>query len=857
MARRISRPECGGMGATALATALSTFFFGAEAPAAAHTAIPADELAAEVKSYRIPAGSVTLALNRLADATGAQLVYKSRLTRDLATRGVAGHFTLEEALDHLLAGTGLRYRLDRKGGSVAIVLAQNDSIVNDAGVTPLPPIDIAAERRGHAQSGAANGFYTPLHVGEIGEEKLYTARPTASDTAQLLTEAPGVGLYEAGGVSRLPSLRGLADDRIKIVLGGGEITSACANHMNPPLSYIDPNNVGKIEVLSGVTPVSKGGDSIAGTIIVSPKAPVFAGQAAPAAQGLSPFKTDKLIASGTVSAFWRSTNNGISVSGTANAATDHFSLLYNGGYTRATDYHAGGNGPKVLSTGFIAENHSATLAYQNEGHLFTLQGGYQNIPYQGFVNQRMDMTGNRAYSANAGYKGAFEWGKLEANAYWRHVAHVMGFLFDKQPSAMPMNTSGTDYGYSIKAEIPLTQTDLIRIGNEFHGNHLNDWWPPIPGSMMMGPNTYWNINGGQRDRVGTFAEWEAKWSPQWSTLLGARNDIVWMNTGDAQAYDSRDPIPMDMGMGGMAMSMMMMGWPNPDATAAARFNARDHRRTDVNFDMTAMVRYQPDEESTYELGYSRKTRSPNLYERYAFGVGGMASSMNGWFGDANGYVGNLDLKPEVAHTVSFTAAWRDPAQEWEVKATPYFSYVENFIDVDRIGGFTDLNGGWFPILQFRNHKAQLYGFDLSGRAKLYETPEIGHFALSGVIGYVYGENLDRGDGLYHIMPLNARFALEHKLGGWNSAVEVQVVDSKTHVDIARQEWKTPSYALVNLRSGYDFGTVRFDVGITNLGDVRYFSPLGGVNFAQYMKTSVSGPVPGPGRTFYAGVTVRF
>jgi iron complex outermembrane receptor protein len=837
------------MGATALATALSAFFFGADAPAAAHVAIPADELAAAAQSYAIPPGSVTLALNRLADANGAQLVYKARLTRDLVTNGVSGHYTLEEALDRLLAGTGLRYRLDRKGVSVAIVLAQNESIVSDAGATPLPPIDIAAEQRG--RSANSRGVSTPLHASELTEEKLYTARPTASDTAQLLTEAPGVGLYEAGGVSRLPSLRGLADDRIKILLGGGEVTSACANHMNPPLSYIDPNNVGKIEVLSGVTPVSKGGDSIAGTIIVSPKAPVFAGQKIPGPQGLSPWNGDKLIASGTVSAFWRSTNNGISISGTANAATDHFSLLYNGGYTRGSDYHAGGNGPKVLSTGFIAENHSATLAYQNEGHLFTLQGGYQNIPYQGFVNQRMDMTGNRAYSVNGGYKGAFEWGKLEANVYWRHVAHVMGFLYDKQPADMPMKTSGTDYGYSIKAEIPLTPTDLLRIGNEFHGNHLDDWWPPIAGSMMMGPNTYWNINGGQRDRVGTYAEWEAKWTPQWSTLLGVRNDVVWMNTGAAQAYDPRDPIPM----GGMGM--MMMGMANPDAGAAARFNARDHHRTDVNFDLTAMVRYQPDEASSYELGYSRKTRSPNLYERYAFGVGGMASSMVGWFGDANGYVGNLDLKPEVAHTVSLTAAWRDPGQDWEVKATPYFSYVENFIDADSIGSFKDKNGSRFPILQFRNHKAQLYGFDLSGRAKLLETPEIGRFDLSGVVGYVYGENLDRGDGLYHIMPLNARFALEHRLGGWSSAVEVQVVDSKTHVSAVRNEWQTPSYTLVNLRSGYDFGTVRIDVGVTNLGDVRYYSPLGGFDYANYKKTSVPGAVPGPGRTFYAGVTVRF
>jgi iron complex outermembrane receptor protein len=364
--------------------------------------------------------------------------------------------------------------------------------------------------------------------------------------------------------------------------------------------------------------------------------------------------------------------------------------------------------------------------------------------------------------------------------------------------------------------------------------------------MMMGPNTYWNIAGGQRDRVGTYAEWEAKWTPQWSTLLGVRNDVVWMNAGLAQAYDSRNPIPMGM-----------MGMANPNAAAAAAFNARDHRRTDVNFDMTATARYQPDETSVYELGYSRKTRSPNLYERYAFGVSGMASSMIGWFGDGNGYVGNLDLKPEVAHTVSFTASWRDPAQDWEVKATPYFSHVENFIDVDRIGGFVDSNGSAFPILQFRNYKAQLYGFDLSGRAKLFEAREIGRFELSGVVGYVYGENLDRGDGLYHIMPLNARFTLEHRLGGWTSAVEVQIVDGKTHVSAVRNEWQTPSYTLVNLRSGYDFGAARIDVGVSNLGDVRYFSPLGGFYYAGYKATSVPGPVPGPGRSFYAGLTVRF
>ncbi len=848
MQRRFFRLENRNMGATAIATALSALVFGQE-PAIAHVAMPEAELAAAVRSYEIPAGSVAAALNRLADATGAQLVYKSRLTRDLTTRGLSGAFTLEDALDRLLAGTGIGYRLTRDGRSVAIVLAQNETTRNDAGAVALPPIDVAGERERALRAAArrADGPFTPIGATEISGEALDARRANASDTAQLLYSAPGVDLYEAGGVSRLPTLRGLADDRIKILLGGVEITSACANHMNPPLSYIDPNNVGKIEVLSGVTPVSKGGDSIAGTISVEPKPPIFANPRVASTPGLVPSIAPGVLASGSISGFFRSSNSSFGVSGTANVATEHFSLLYNGGYTRGSDYHAGDNGPKVLSTGFISENHSATLAYQNDGHLFTLKGGYQNIPYQGFVNQRMDMTANRAYSVDAGYKGAFEWGRLEARAFWQHTAHEMGFLYDKQPANMPMNTSGTDYGYSLKAEIPLDPSNLLRVGNEFHGNHLNDWWPPIVGSMMMGPGTYWNINGGQRDRIGTFAEWEAKWSPQWTTSLGVRNDIVWMSTGDASAYDPRNPIPMGM-----------MGMANPDATAARFFNARSHARTDVNFDMTALVRYQADETSTYELGYSRKTRSPNLYERYAFGVGGMASSMIGWFGDANGYVGNLDLKPEVAHTVSFTAAWRDPvAHDWEVKATPYFSYVENFIDADRIGGFTDKNGRWFPILQFRNHKAELYGFDLSGRGKLYEAPDVGSFTLSGVIGYVYGENLDRGDGLYHIMPLNARFALEHKLGGWSSAVELQLVDSKTHVSTARNELKTPSYGLVNLRTAYEWDAFRIDLGITNVADVRYYSPLGGFDYTNYKKTSVFGAVPGQGRSYYAGLTMKF
>lgn len=754
--------------------------------------------------------------------------------------------------------------------------------------TALPPIYVGAAPRPVA---------APSDATVVDQRQITDEKPATADTAKLLENTPGVSMYENGGVSRLPAIHGMADDRLKILVGGVQATSACSNHMNPPLSYVDPNNVQKIEVLSGVMPVSNGGDSIGGSILVTPRQPAFApppGAATTLEPPAGPFllgspyppflpfqgqgfrfgNQNELLATGAISAFFRTNNNGITVSGTANVATDHWSVLYNGAWSRATDYRMGG-GEKVLSTGFISEQHSVTGAYQNDGHLFSIRGAVEHIPYQAFPNQRMDMTGNRGYTADAKYLGAYDWGTVDARAFWHHVTHTMGFLYDKQPSNMPMNTIAHDFGYSIKTEIPFTQLsgrDLLRLGSEYHGFRLKDWWEPVATAMMMRPFTFWNVNNGDRNRVGHFAEWEAAWTQQWSTLLGVRNDVVWMDTGIVSPYDTRNPIPMGM----------MMGMANPDAPAALIFNARNRARTDVNFDMVAKARYEQDPTSAYEFGYSRKTRSPNLYERYAWGVGMMATAMNNWFGDLNGYTGNLDLKPEVAHTFGVTGIWRDPAGNWEARVNPYYTYIENFIDADRVSNLTGPAGLIFPVLQFRNHKAEIYGFDVSGRLKLWESPEYGLFTASGNINYVYGKDLDmpnytacglsgstcyllarnfaKGDGLYHIMPLTARGAIEHRLGGWSSAVELQLVDSKTHVSVARNELKTGGYALLNLRTAYDWGNVRFDLALENVFDQKYFPPLGGHYFTLAKVTGNPlnyGPVPGIGRNFVAGMTVRF
>ena len=107
----------------------------------------------------------------------------------------------------------------------------------------------------------------------VGSSQLAPLRAATSDTASLLRDVPGVSLYGAGGVSSLPSIHGLADDRLRITVDGMDLIASCPNHMNPPLSYLDPTNVGSFKVYSGIAPVSLGGDSIGGTIIAQSRRP--------------------------------------------------------------------------------------------------------------------------------------------------------------------------------------------------------------------------------------------------------------------------------------------------------------------------------------------------------------------------------------------------------------------------------------------------------------------------------------------------------------------------------------------------------------------------------------------------------
>lgn len=721
-----------------------------------------------------------------------------------------------------------------------------------------------------ADAASAEPRMEQVIVSAHGDDKRINA---TGDAASLLKKQAGVNFYSAGGVSSLPVIRGLNDDRIKLLVDGAESTSACANHMNPALSYIDASRISDVEVIAGITPVSKGGDSIAGTIAVNSLAPVYA----QAGEGLHQ--------EGSLGFFYKSNskNSGSAVS--AALASERFSLGYAGSLDKADSYRDG-NGDKVLDTLYKSENHALTLGVNGDNQELIVKLSRQEIPYQGFVNQYMDMVGNTSDAININYLREFAWGRLDTRLTWQDVDHEMGFFSREKPGVMPMITEGRDLGYAIKANIPLSASHTLRLGHEYRSFTLDDYWPAVPGSAMMGPQDYININDGERDRIALYAESEYRVNDQWSTLVGLRTEWVRTDTGDVSPYN---PGMMSM-MPGSGMSMPATTMPattmpattmpattmpaipmpamgsamtNPDAAAAIAFNSRAHQRRDENIDLTLLARYAPADNSQYEFGYARKTRSPNIYERYSWGRGTMAMTMVGWFGDGNAYVGDIDLDPEVAHTLSASVTLRGAGTNaWQFTATPYVTYVEDYIDAIQIGTFNPRNAMQVvrPKLQFANSDARFYGIDLFLDKTLWQNSRWGSGQLKGFAGYTRGERSGSGGDLYQIMPLNMRASVEQSINSWTNSVELEWVASKTRVDDIRSELATDSYALLGVSTAYQWKKMVVTLAVSNLLDEDYDLPLGGVNLAGWLAEGNVGQfeaVPGRGRSFDIGVNFSF
>lgn len=727
----------------------------------------------------------------------------------------------------------------------------------------------------------ASTVHTPSGTSSApGRLTLTPATAGHRDTASLLTALPGLSTFGAGGVSGLPVIRGLADNRLRILVDGVDAIASCPNHMNAPLSYIDPSQVNEVTVYPGVSPVSAGGDAIGGTIQVDAAPLTFAPQGTGA------------LTQGELGLGVRS-HGGLSGHASATHATEHWHLSLGTAYARADNHRAGGDFKtsrltgrighelpldEVGSTAYQSRNHQLNLGWQDGAHRLEARLKVQDMPYQLYPNQRMDLLDNQMQRLGLRYVGEMAWGQLEARLHHETVDHLMDFGPDRRlwygngapptgsggPMApngtpcspvgtatcakgMPMVTRSHTMGARLQASVPWASVGTVRAGAEWQLHRLDDWWPPSGSGMA--PGTFENIDDGRRERAGVYAELQAQPSAAWTVLAGVRADRIRMQAGTVQGYNPA-------GMGNQARD-------------AALFNAGDRQRTDHHLGLSLLARHAHSATVDVDIGLARQTRSPSLYEAYPWSTWSMAALMNNVVGDGNGYIGNPDLKPETAHTLSTTLDWHSADRQRWLKVSPYLTHISHYIDAVQWDSASNtprtvLLRDQFTTLRYANQSARLHGIDLSGHAELGRN-QWGTWALSGQISHVRATNRSTGDGLYQTLPLNARLALHHRQGAWQGSIEGVAVAAKRRVSSVRNEIPTAGHALLNLRGSHQWKNVRLDVGIDNLFDRLYALPQGGAYVGQGATMSTTGassppwgtPVPGAGRSLYASVSLGF
>jgi len=224
----------------------------------------------ERRRFDIPAGDLQAALLTFSEAVDLQLLYPAELTSGLTTGGVEGEFTPEEALQQLLAGTGLNHRFSNGN---TVTLAQVDA-QGDSGPIELAPIAVegwrSTETRGYRPDLVSSATKTdspivdtPASVSVVTEDVIEDQN--ARSVSEALRNVPGV---EPG-----PNPANVSVQE-EFIIRGFENTLVNVNGVERrstgPLSTA---NIESIEVLKGPFSVMQGVLSPGGFINVQTKRP--------------------------------------------------------------------------------------------------------------------------------------------------------------------------------------------------------------------------------------------------------------------------------------------------------------------------------------------------------------------------------------------------------------------------------------------------------------------------------------------------------------------------------------------------------------------------------------------------------
>ncbi len=176
--------------------------------------------AASAENFNIPAGDLASALDAYSAQTGISLMVSSDAVRGLRTKGAKGDLNANDALSHILSGTGFatrRYSTD----SVALIRSgeqQSEVIANTpmqlAQAAPTPRASVETVTVTSSKLGGADVQSIPISITALSQEQL-TATQTAGGP-DLVKQVPNLTFTKTNFSGYSIQIRGIGTQAISV-----------------------------------------------------------------------------------------------------------------------------------------------------------------------------------------------------------------------------------------------------------------------------------------------------------------------------------------------------------------------------------------------------------------------------------------------------------------------------------------------------------------------------------------------------------------------------------------------------------------------------------------------------------------
>ena len=870
------------------------------------TAFQAQAQTARQVSFNIPAGSLSSALANFGRQAGMQVTYQPQIASAKQAPAVSGMMTPQDALSRLLAGSGISHRFT--GSNTVALAAQSAATQAPLAADGTTLLDTITVTSGAGVVGAEAPYQTAAPTNYISSETIERFR--GSSPADIFRGTPGVMSGEArnGAGSVDVNIRGMQGmGRVATTIDGAEnsVTVYQGYQGLSNRTYIDPDLIAGIDINKGSDASSRG---IAGNVAIrtldaddivkegdnwgmrvkgeygsnssSPHAGAKGGYAWP----YSPSDVPEVVGSPdgmNRPSFLTPTNGSASI--VAAIKEENYDFFAGYAYRKRGNYHAGKHGPSAdpVNIGPARTCNTSGSWCQNwpeyieNGGLTNYRAGEEVLNTQletkSFLT-KATLRFDGGHTLKLGYTGfRGEAGDLLAS---RFTGDRNQPVQQELTSGSKLDTGTLRYYWNpddnelidLKANLWVTKLELR---NPRRGNMI-----PTSESLGLSPNFRTGSNtimwGGDvantsKFSFGDYGDLDLNYGVSYlreDTRPSAYTNELegWLNLRDAYrdelgvftkaAYKPVDWLTLNAGL---RYSHYWSHDRRTEANSAVQLNPEPNRDSG-GFSPSVGVTVEPFDGSQLYVNYSDALRYPSLFESVsAFTVipnaGLQPERSSNWEVGANftrdgllndddrgmvkfGYF-NWDVKDYVAR--AFRDFYDDSGKFVYSGMQVYnidrarFSGLE-FSSRYEAGGFTaDFSANYYLDVEFcrtsdtcgakslygdyaTNQVPPKYSVDLTLSQKMLED----RLTLGGRVSYVGPRAIGHGD--------------------------VTAVGAGEFISLTR--WKP--YTLIDVFAEYKINdSLTATARIENLTDQYYVDPLGLVN------------QPGPGRTFYAGLTSNF